>query len=515
MLARRPSLLSRLLLLGALLILGLGAVPVPPAHAQSIPMDRYFPETQHNVYNEFLRYWTGHGGLAQQGYPVAERFLEKSDLDGKTYPVQYFERAVFEYHFDSPDPNFEVQLAQLGTYRYQAKYGTAGAPGQVPNKAARHSKFFAETGHWVGGGFWDYWQQHGGLAQQGYPISDEFQEQSDLDGKIYTVQYFERAVFEFHPENRGTPYTVLLAQLGTYRLKAKYPNGPPPPSAGLIPFPAARRVNVLKMTSATEGWAVGAGILHYKAGRWTPVTPPTDDLYLEDIAMVSPTEGWAVGLGQILHYSGGQWKPDPAEVFTPLYAIDMTSATEGWAGAGSNAGGGFLHYTGGKWQAVSGAEQSIYGLDMVSAKAGWAAGWGILRYRAGKWETEAGTADAIFAKITMLSDSDGWAVGYSGIRHYQNGVWQHVPAPTGVDLLDISMVSPTEGWAVGSLDSADGVGGGVIARYQNGQWTVTNRYPGLEWLQSISMVSPTDGWAVGDRGALLHYQNGAWTAVQP
>ena len=94
---RRTSLLSRLLLLAALL-LGLATGPVPPARAQALPMDRYFSETQHNVYNEFLRYWTGHGGLAQQGYPLSERFLEKSDLDGKTYTVQYFERAVFEYH---------------------------------------------------------------------------------------------------------------------------------------------------------------------------------------------------------------------------------------------------------------------------------------------------------------------------------------------------------------------------------------------------------------------------------
>ena len=498
----------------AVILAGAGTVP-PPAQAARIPEDRYFPETNHEVNNEFLRYWTGHGALAQQGYPLSERFLEKSDLDGKTYPVQYFERAVFEYHFDSPDPNFEVLLAQLGTYRYQAKYGAPGAPGQVPNQAPGHSKFFPETKHWVGGGFWDYWQQHGGLEQQGYPISDEFQEKSDLDGQTYTVQYFERAVFEYHPENRGTPYTILLAQLGTYRLKAKYPAGPPPPSTGLIPFPAARRVNVIKMTSATEGWAAGAGILHYKDGRWMQVTAANTDQYLEDVAMVSPAEGWAVGLGQILHYRNGQWKPDPAEVVTPLYAIDMVSPTEGWAGAGSESGGGFLHYAGGKWQAVSGAEQSVYGLDMVSAKEGWAAGWGILRYRAGKWTVEAGTADDILAKITMLSATDGWAVGYSGIRHYQNGVWQHVAAPAGVTLRDISMVSPTDGWAVGSLDTEDGYGGGVIARYQNGQWAITNQYPGLEWLQSISMVSPTDGWAVGARGALLHYTNGGWGAVQP
>ena len=137
------------------------------------------------------------------------------------------------------------------------------------------------------------------------------QETSDLDGKTYTVQYFERAVFEFHPENAAPPMTFLLAQLGTYRLHDKYPTGAPAPSTGLIPFPAARRVNSLKMTSATEGWAVGAGILHYKDGQWTQVTASTADQYLEDVAQVSPTEAWAVGMGQILHYSGGQWHPTP------------------------------------------------------------------------------------------------------------------------------------------------------------------------------------------------------------
>ena len=33
---------------------------------------------------------------------------------------------------------------------------------------------------------------------------------SDLDGKSYTVQYFERAVFELHPENQP-PFNVLLS----------------------------------------------------------------------------------------------------------------------------------------------------------------------------------------------------------------------------------------------------------------------------------------------------------------
>jgi hypothetical protein len=35
------------------------------------------------------------------------------------------------------------------------------------------------------------------------------------------VQYFERAVFELHPEN-AAPFDVLLSQLGTFRYQAKY-----------------------------------------------------------------------------------------------------------------------------------------------------------------------------------------------------------------------------------------------------------------------------------------------------
>ena len=67
-----------------------------------------------------------------------------------------------------------------------------------------------------------YWESHGGLAQQGYPISDEFTEVSALNGKPYTVQYFERAVFEAPPENQA-PYDVLLSQLGTFRYQQSAP----------------------------------------------------------------------------------------------------------------------------------------------------------------------------------------------------------------------------------------------------------------------------------------------------
>src|SRR6478672_13807190 len=187
-----------------------------------------FAETGKTVRGLFLDYWNAHGGLAQQGFPISEEIQEKSDTDGKFYTVQYFERAVMEYHPENSAPN-NVLLSLLGNFLYKQKYPD-GAPSQEPN-TSDGSVLFPETGHRVGGLFLDYWNSHGGLSQQGFPISDEFMEKNDLDGNTYRVQYFERAVFEYHPEN-AKPYDVLLSQLGTLRYRARYPAPPvalPPP----------------------------------------------------------------------------------------------------------------------------------------------------------------------------------------------------------------------------------------------------------------------------------------------
>jgi hypothetical protein len=200
--------------LAAILILGLFAVQ--PAFAQS--GCRAFSVTGKAVCGKFLTYWNDHGGLSQQGYPISAEMQEVSEVDGKTYTVQYFERAVFESHPENRAPH-DVLLMLLGALQYRQKYAT-GAPNQTPNNATG-SVLFSETGKRVGGTFLAYWRQNGGLPQYGYPISDEFTETSDLDGNQYKVQYFERAVFELHPENRP-PYNVLLSQLGTTRYKAKY-----------------------------------------------------------------------------------------------------------------------------------------------------------------------------------------------------------------------------------------------------------------------------------------------------
>jgi hypothetical protein len=175
-----------------------------------------YAETGHAVCLSMQSYWQQFGGVQQFGFPVSEGQREVSPSDGKTYLVQYFERARFELHPELKGTPYEVMISQLGTFQYNKAY-PKGAPGQKQNQEA--GVLIPETGKWLGGAFRQRWERNGGLFVNGYPISDEFQERA-ADGKTYTVQYFERARFEFHPEN-PTPYNVLLGMLGKQALEAR------------------------------------------------------------------------------------------------------------------------------------------------------------------------------------------------------------------------------------------------------------------------------------------------------
>lgn len=79
--------------------------------------------------------------------------------------------------------------------------------------AAQASQCFPETSYCLSGRFLTYWQQNGGLAVFGYPITSARTETNSDDGKPYLTQWFERNRFELHPENQA-PYDVLLGRLG-------------------------------------------------------------------------------------------------------------------------------------------------------------------------------------------------------------------------------------------------------------------------------------------------------------
>ncbi len=162
---------------------------------------RNFAETGQTIRGPFLSYWESRGGLAIYGFPIGPEEIEVLE-DGRPYLVQYFERARFEYHPENAAPN-DVLLGQFGRLLH---------PLYPPVPDCRCGRYFPETGHNIAGDFLAYWEKNGGLAQFGYPITDQLTETLE-DGQAYRVQWFERARFEYHPENPA-PYNILLGQFG-------------------------------------------------------------------------------------------------------------------------------------------------------------------------------------------------------------------------------------------------------------------------------------------------------------
>lgn len=75
---------------------------------------------------------------------------------------------------------------------------------------------FPETGFCISGRIREFWEQNGGLAVFGFPISAQGPFQG-LEGRTVQAQWFERQRLELHPEN-ARPYDVLLGRLGVDRL---------------------------------------------------------------------------------------------------------------------------------------------------------------------------------------------------------------------------------------------------------------------------------------------------------
>jgi hypothetical protein len=174
----------------------------------------YFLESGHTLGGAFRTYWESHGGVAKLGYPISEEAVQTSPVDGQSRTVQYFERAVLEYHQENAGGPDAVMLAAVGLWVTQGHNFSQVQPFQ--NTA--DDWYFPQTGHSVKQAFLRYWQQQGGLVSFGYPISEELPEINPVDGKVYTVQYFERARFEWHPTFAGTPDEVQLGLVGKQAL---------------------------------------------------------------------------------------------------------------------------------------------------------------------------------------------------------------------------------------------------------------------------------------------------------
>jgi hypothetical protein len=192
---------------------------------------RFFNETQHPLNTEFLSFWSGSGGLPVFGYPLTMEYSETNPDTGERLRVQYLERQRFEHHPDLAGTPYEVLIGRLGHTAAERAGLLDTEPFQYITfiQAPEGCLYFNETGHTLCGRFLSYWQSSGlefgdegvsfteSLALFGLPLSEEFTDPSTG----YVSQYFERAIFEYHPENDGTEFEVLLRRLGVDELQAR------------------------------------------------------------------------------------------------------------------------------------------------------------------------------------------------------------------------------------------------------------------------------------------------------
>jgi hypothetical protein len=179
--------LAALLVLPALL---LATLPVA-APTQAISSLVYYPQTGHFLGGAFRAYFDANGGVGRFGYPVTDEFTRASD--GTV--VQYFERARFELSI-GPGQTPIVRLGGIGVdYIRMRDYRFERVP-PVPDTPTR--RYFPETGHTLEGGFKAFWDATSGGLYYGAPISQPVNEV--INGRQFTVQFFERARLEIHPD---------------------------------------------------------------------------------------------------------------------------------------------------------------------------------------------------------------------------------------------------------------------------------------------------------------------------
>lgn len=180
----------------------------PPARS-----GRRFAATGHSLSGVFHTFWEARGGLARFGYPLTEELIEPEPGGGRPRTVQYFERARFEHFPELSGTPYEVQLTRLGEQALQRE-GVDWRALPYESEELPGCQRFPETGRRLCPPFLGAWEQAGGLDLVGLPLTEAFPTADAAAGRSLTVQYFERARIEYHPDRAGTATELQLGLLG-------------------------------------------------------------------------------------------------------------------------------------------------------------------------------------------------------------------------------------------------------------------------------------------------------------
>lgn len=167
-----------------------------------------YPETGYALSGYLLDYWERQGGVARLGYPMSDPVVVTDAATGSQSIMQYTERGRLEQPILKDGSLGMPQLGRIGAeyLGQQQPYPAAVLPVAPPTDPS--VQYFVETRHTLQGVFAEYFAANGGLAQNGYPLTEIFTEQYAEYPYPVTVQYFERVRLEYH----GDPADPLYGQ---------------------------------------------------------------------------------------------------------------------------------------------------------------------------------------------------------------------------------------------------------------------------------------------------------------
>jgi glucose/arabinose dehydrogenase len=264
-------------LAAALIVSTLTLAGATPARAQR------FSETGYSLDGRFAAFWRENGGLPVFGFPISDQ-APRRGAEG-LYTSQWLERERFELHPEQTAP-YDVLLGRLGdeALRRQGR-DWRSAPPETPRAGCR---FFGETGRNLCEPFASYWRANGlefdgrpganfeeSLALFGLPLTAPAME-TNSSGATVLTQWFERARFEYLPEN-ADPYKVLLGRLGA-ELYAPERANLDPTSGDLPTYVQVRRPGWPTALEVPQGFTVDEAASGLRSPRFMALDPADGSL---------------------------------------------------------------------------------------------------------------------------------------------------------------------------------------------------------------------------------------------
>lgn len=166
--------------------------------------------------------------------------------------------------------------------------------------------------------------------------------------------------------------------------------------------------------------------------------------------------------------------------------------------------------TNGTWKNYFSNNTVMRGISMLSSSDGWAVGDNgtILRLVSGSWTSQTSNTGNVLRAVEARNSSYVLAVGDNGtIMRWDGSTWSSKNGGTTPNFLNIAMLSDSEGWITGS--------NGGIYKFDGNTLGTAYAIAGSQPVNDVAIVSSSEAYAVtgGSDKKIYKWNGSSWSAV--